>query len=384
MATEVKLPDLGEGIDDATINRWLVHVGDSIEEGAPLLEVATDKVDTEIPSPAGGTLLKTLYGEGDIVGTGVVLAFIGEAGEDVPDASSADSTAEPAPAKQAKQDAQSATVEVTAQVAEPAENGTGVKASPVAKRVAADKGIALASVTGTGPGGRITKDDVLAADGGQGAGGGFAGGGKTLPGDLADVPTMSVKRLASENNILLSDVAEGRPFSSLNRYDVMSAVASREAGEPVTVEPRFLPPAGWTQAAAVEAAPSDGAKSAAVAPVKVGEGEELVKYSRMRQLIARNTAASAAGAPHVTTMWDVNMSAALAHRKAHKAEFEAQGVNLTVTAYLAMATVAGLRAVPAANSTYTDEGLLIKWTINLGIAVALPQDEYGLGGLIKP
>ena len=78
------------------------------------------------------------------------------------------------------------------------------------------------------------------------------------------------------------------------------------------------------------------------------------------------------------------MSAVLAHRKAHKAEFEKQGVNLTVTAYLAMATMAGLRAVPAANSTYTDEGLLIKWTINLGIAVALPQDEYGLGGLIVP
>ncbi len=133
--------------------------------------------------------------------------------------------------------------EAAASVAEPAENGTGVKASPVAKRVAADKGISLAAVSGSGPGGRITKDDVLAADGGQ-----TAQGEEALPGDLADNASLIVRRLASENNILLSEVAQGRPLSSLTRYDVMSAVASREAGEPVTIEPKFLPPDDWEQA----------------------------------------------------------------------------------------------------------------------------------------
>ena len=117
---------------------------------------------------------------------------------------------------------------------------TGVKASPVAKRVAADKGISLASVSGSGPGGRITKDDVLAADGGQTR----AAAKRRCPATWRTMPSLTVRRLASENNILLSEVAQGRPLSSLTRYDVMSAVASREAGKPVTIEPQFLPPDG--------------------------------------------------------------------------------------------------------------------------------------------
>ena len=104
----------------------------------------------------------------------------------------------------------------------------------------------------------------------------------------------------------------------------------------------------------------------------------------MRLAVARTTSESAYTAPHVTTMWDVNMSAALAHRKAHKAEFAAAGVNLTVTAYLIAAIVDGLKAVPAANATWTDEGVLIKRSYNVGMAVALPADEYGMGGLIVP
>jgi pyruvate/2-oxoglutarate dehydrogenase complex dihydrolipoamide acyltransferase (E2) component len=82
MATEVKLPDAGEGIEDVTIIRWLVQEGDTIEEGASLLEVATDKVDTEVPSPASGTVLKLNYGAGELVSVDAVIAVIGEAGEE--------------------------------------------------------------------------------------------------------------------------------------------------------------------------------------------------------------------------------------------------------------------------------------------------------------
>jgi 2-oxoglutarate dehydrogenase E2 component (dihydrolipoamide succinyltransferase) len=104
-----------------------------------------------------------------------------------------------------------------------------------------------------------------------------------------------------------------------------------------------------------------------------------VPHSRNRLLTARATARAAQTIPHVTTWWDVNMATVLAHRKAHKDEFAAQGVNLTVTAYLLKATVAGLKAVPQANSTWTDEGLILKRTYNIGMAVALAG-----GGLIVP
>lgn len=402
MATEFRLPDLGEGIEDATINRWLVQEGGEVKEGEPLLEVATDKVDTEIPSPTSGTLLSIRHNEGDLVPSGELLGFIGQPGEEVPEEGAGGEAAAAEPEAEAPATAEEAKPPAEAEEAEPqpaeaaadgSQNGASVKASPVAKRVAAEKGISLASLEGSGPGGRITKDDVLAADGGKAV---AAGEGQALPGDLADRASLVVRRLASVYNVDLSEIAEGRPLSALTRYDVMSAIQSREAGEPVRVEPRFAPPAGWTQAQAAaapaaeedvetpEEAKAPEAAAEPAAPVEAGEGEELVEHTRMRQIIARNMRESAFTAPHVTTMWDVNMSAILAHRKAHKAEFEAQGVNLTVTAYLAMATVAALKAVPAANSKYTEEGLLIRRYINLGMAVALPQDEYGLGGLIVP
>jgi 2-oxoglutarate dehydrogenase E2 component (dihydrolipoamide succinyltransferase) len=104
----------------------------------------------------------------------------------------------------------------------------------------------------------------------------------------------------------------------------------------------------------------------------------------MRAAVARNTSSSLFTAPHVTTMWDVDMTAVLAHRARSKQEFAAAGVNLTITAYFIDAIVAGLRKVPAANASWSDEGVIIKRYYNIGMATALPADPYGLGGLIVP
>lgn len=407
MATEVTLPDLGEGVVDATISRWLVQEGDEVGEGDTLLEVATDKVDTEVPSPAAGKVLKINYGEGELVGLDAVLLVIGQEGEEVP---TADGGAKPAAGEPEPQTEESAELQASEQEEEaPAagSNGAGpaeavpssgdVKASPVARRVAADRGVDLDGVSGSGPGGRITKEDVLASAAGRGKAAGSLT--EPLPGEAADVAPLPVLRLAAENNIDLDEVAQGRPLSSLTRYDVMSAVASRDKGEQVTVEPRFAPQPRQAQAEAksqaapaAQAAAPQTAKPSAKTEAKpeakpapsAGAGEELVKHSRMRQAVARNTAASAFTAPHVTTMWDVNMAAVMAHRKANKNEFAAAGVNLTLTAYFVEAILAGLKAVPAANATWTDEGVIIKRYYNIGMAVALPQDQYGMGGLIVP
>jgi 2-oxoglutarate dehydrogenase E2 component (dihydrolipoamide succinyltransferase) len=417
---------LGEGVEDATISRWLVKEGDAVNEGDVLLEVATDKVDTEVPSPAAGKVLKINQGEGSLVALNDVLAVIGAEGEsatsgDSGSAAQQEAKAEP-PATEAadaeaeeveaegseEQPATKAVPETPPQVSTPSENGHGLKVSPVAKRVAAEKGVDLEGVSGTGPGGRITKGDVLASTE-EGTEGGKEGALAALPGELADAASLPVLRLAALHDINLRDLAGDRPLSTLTRYDVMAAVESRQSGESVTVEPRYLPPSakpGTEDSKAAEQVPTKSTQEVpaeqaqaeqapaketpkappreAAAPAQAGAGEELVKHTRMRQAIARTVTQSYTTAPHVTTNWDVDMSAVISHRKAHKDEFAAAGVNLTITAYFIEAILAGLKAVPAANATYSDEGVIIKRYYNIGMAVALLPDQYGLGGLIVP
>lgn len=410
MATDVKLPDMGEGIEDVTINRWLVQEGDTINEGDPLVEVATDKVDTEVPSPASGTVLQLNYSEGELVGLDSTIAVVGEAGEEVGETQEEAAEASPQEAPEAQAEAEAETEEEKEKASTEA-----VKATPVAKRVAQEEGITLDGISGSGSGGQITKEDVLTYMAQQRNGHGARKEGKALPGDLADVASLTVRRLAALHNVDLREVADNKPLSTLSKYDVLSFVASREAGESVTVNPQYKQPTARavppkveekekvaeetpaetpeTPEAPAKAQPKKATPKAeeaapkatpSTAKAEAGPGEEFVPHTRMRQIVARNTRNSAFTAPHVTTMWDVNMATVLAHRKANKAQFAEAGVNLTITAYFVKAIVAGLQAVPAANASWTDDGLIIKHNYNIGMAVALPPDENGLGGLIVP
>ncbi len=195
-----------------------------------------------------------------------------------------------------------------------------------------------------------------------------------------------MRRLAADHNLDLRKIARGRPLGALTRYDLLSVIE----GKPVP--PTFAAPAdfanGQSQQAVsvpeVRKVSNVATPKAETAAVASYAGDELVKHSRMRAAVAKTTVGSAFTAPHVTTMRDVEMTAVLAHRSAHKAEFARSGVNLTVTAYLVDAILAGLKAVPAANATWTDEGVLIRHHYNIGMAVALPMDQYGMGGLIVP
>jgi pyruvate dehydrogenase E2 component (dihydrolipoamide acetyltransferase) len=149
MAYEFKLPDLGEGLTEGEIARWLVAEGQEIAEDDPLVEVQTDKTTVEIPSPAAGKVARILVAEGEVVPVGTVLVVIGEDGAAPADVEQP--RAEEAPAKEA---------------AAPREAAAKVRATPLVRRVAQELGVDLASVAGSGPGGRITEDDVRAADGG--------------------------------------------------------------------------------------------------------------------------------------------------------------------------------------------------------------------------
>jgi pyruvate/2-oxoglutarate dehydrogenase complex dihydrolipoamide acyltransferase (E2) component len=146
MAYEFKLPDLGEGLTEGEIARWLVSEGDTIEEDQPLVEIQTDKTTVEIPSPAAGTVARIFVGEGEVVPVGTVLVAIGDGAAPAADEQP---RADKAPAQEAARDEQ----------ARPGR----IQATPLVRRVAQELGVDLASVTPSGPGGRITEDDVRAA-----------------------------------------------------------------------------------------------------------------------------------------------------------------------------------------------------------------------------
>ena len=151
MSYEFKLPDLGEGLTEGEIARWLVEEGQDIAEDEPLVEIATDKTTVEIPSPAGGRVSQILVAEGDVVPVGTVLVVIGGDGSTGP---------VPVPGTETRPKEPS--------VAAPAVSETKVRATPLVRKVAQELGIDLATVTGTGPQGRITEEDVRGAGGASG------------------------------------------------------------------------------------------------------------------------------------------------------------------------------------------------------------------------
>src|SRR6478752_3373913 len=159
MASEVKLPRLGQGMESGTIVRWLKSEGDAVAKGEPLFELDTDKVTQEVEAEATGVLLKIAVAEGEVP-VGRTVAFIGKEGEDVPDAAAEPETG-------AEPEADVAPAPAPERVEQPAASTNGrIKASPLARRLARERGIELTSLSGTGPEGRIVADDVERAEAG--------------------------------------------------------------------------------------------------------------------------------------------------------------------------------------------------------------------------
>ncbi|MGH3017764.1 MAG: dihydrolipoamide acetyltransferase family protein [Gaiellaceae bacterium] len=154
MASEVKLPRLGQGMESGTVVKWLKAEGDSVEKGQPLYELDTDKVTQEVEAEASGVLLKIVVPEGEVA-VGTTLAFIGDAGEEV-----AAPKAEEAAAEEAAAETEAPPVEAVAAPPPERLEGERIKASPLARRLAREQGVDLASVKGTGPEGRIVAEDV--------------------------------------------------------------------------------------------------------------------------------------------------------------------------------------------------------------------------------
>ncbi len=295
MATKVLVPRLGEGVDEVTITKWLKKEGDSVKELEPLLEVNTDKVDTEIPAPASGVVLKIEMQEGQPAKVGQLLALIGAAGEKPAESGvqSLQTLASPAPVQ--RQETLTPTP-VTQHATRTTDLGF---ISPVVAKIAAERGIDLSQVPGTGLNGRITKNDVL--------------------------------------NFVQSPPAK----------ETYHAPRTTQHATPLTPD--------------------------------TGTPDTLIKHTLIRKQIADHMVMSKSVSPHVLTVMEADMSRVAKHRAANKAAFERDGVNLTFTAYFMMAIVAGLKAYPTVNASWTDEGLLIHKAVNIGMATSLGEE-----GLIVP
>ncbi len=319
MPTKVLVPRLGEGVEEVTVTKWLKAVGDPVNELEALLEVNTDKVDTEIPAPASGVLLQILLAEGVNAKVGDVLAVIGQAGDEV-------SGVEVSGAQKA-----SAPVSSPASVAANLASDTSHSAqelgfiSPVVAKIAAESGINLSQVRGTGLNGRITKNDVLQ----------FIESRKTENSGMP--PSNQPTGLDTPQNRRLLDLHP-------------------------TTQPSHLTPA----------------LSVAEGP-DTSSPDTLLPHTSIRRAIARHMVESKQTSPHVLTVMEADLSRVIAHRAANKDAFARDGVNLTFTAYFMQAIVAGLKAYPGVNSSWSDEGILLHKAINLGMATSLGED-----GLIVP
>lgn len=332
---KVIMPQLGESVVEGTVSRWLVQIGQAVKEFDPLLEVSTDKVDTEVPAPAGGTLLQIYVEEGATVAAGVLLAVIGTPGEAVPDGDAGGAThghgATPTPAPASAPTPQTVSA---APVTGGGRSLEGMRISPVVARMAAEHNLDLTRISGTGRDGRVTKKDVQIYLEQQ--------GGATPA--ATEVP----------------------PWEQPGSGDLFKPTGDFVAQAP--------PPA----LAPVPATPPP-VRAIPVEPIPQGAAGELMPLNNMRRAIAEHMVRSKLHtSPHVTTVFEVDMTNVLAHRTAHKDDFAKQGVNLTLTAYFVGAMVTASRAYPIINSQWTDEGIYFHHHINVGMAVALDD------GLIVP
>jgi 2-oxoisovalerate dehydrogenase E2 component (dihydrolipoyl transacylase) len=377
--TEVVMPQMGVSVSEGTVTKWLKQVGDPIGRDEPLLEISTDKVDTEVPSPAEGVVMQIVVQEGETVEVGTVLATIAPAGAAVVPVEPAPAEPEPvmppvsaaalqepvAEAPPAPVPAPPVPEPATAVAAVPASAGNGKTfVSPVVARIAAEHGIDPTVVPGTGTGGRVTKKDMLTfIESGAAA----AAAAPPPPVEAAPAPPPPPEPVAA------APVAPPPPEPEPEPQPVAAAPP------PPPAAPAAPPPA----APAAPAAPPPPAPAPSPAPVgeaALAPGEELQPMTAMRRGVMEHMRRSVDTAAHVTSAIEVDMARVVALRAKLKPELAAQKVNLTYLAFIARASVDTILDYPWINGELRGQSIVTRPFVNLGIAVALEEGK----GLIVP
>jgi pyruvate dehydrogenase E2 component (dihydrolipoamide acetyltransferase) len=355
---EVPMPQMGESIAEGTVSVWLKKVGDRVERDEPIMEISTDKVDAEIPSPIAGVLAEVVVTEGQTVEVGTVVAYIeteaGAAAAPAPPAAPAPGstdhfqvppdreTAIPAPAATP---AGAAPQPAAASAGAPApsdgpaslEERLRTKSTPLVRKIAAEHNVEVHQVPGTGRNGRVTKEDILK----------FVEEGPKAPTAAPGAPTPPAQRPAAP------------------------AQPAYEGGFP------------WDEFYGAPQHPT----------VTAGPNDRVEPASRMTQIIANNMVQSRRISPHVHSYFEVDYTRLDQVRAKNKKVWADQGVKVTYTHFIAWAVARALREFPKINASYSNHEIIYRADVNLGIAVALDNglivpvirnaDELSLVGLAK-
>ncbi|HEV7919846.1 MAG TPA: 2-oxoglutarate dehydrogenase, E2 component, dihydrolipoamide succinyltransferase [Thermoanaerobaculia bacterium] len=338
MATDVVMPQMGESIAEGTVSRWIKKVGDRVDRDEPLLEISTDKVDAEIPSPVAGTLTEIVVQEGQTVPVNSVVARIAAEGEAAPPAPSeqpvseqpaseqqaASSEQETAPAPEpapATSNQQPATPPPPAPQPEPQAEPEGAdneniasleerrrtKSSPLVRKIAQENNVDISQIQGSGVSGRVTKNDIL---------------------DFLQQPQ--------------------RPAAAAPPQQPQPQPAAQQQFQPSAApKPQFAP----------------------------GENVRLEPLSVMRKRIAHHMVLSKQTSAHVTTVFEFDFTNIEKLRRRYKEEYAERGVKLTYLPFIVQAIIAGLREFPVINASMDENNVVYHRDLNIGIAVAL---EWGL------
>ena len=382
MATTIKMPQLGESVTEGTIERWLVSEGDTVEQYDPLFEVVTDKVNAEVPAEIAGTVTKIMVPDGETVAVGTPVAEIdAEGGAAAAEAPAAEAQAQEAPAaappapEAPAAPAPAAEATPTQAAPAPAQGGAEQQASPPAPEAASEEAERQPAAAAS-----AASDDGSAADDG-------AGTARMTP---------AVRRLVREHGIDVAKLTGTGAGGRVTRDDVLAFIEKGESAAPeppaqthaaassAAAAPAAAPaaPAAAAPQAAAPASAAPQAQPVAPAPATVptaSGGDTEVPLSQMRKGIAKKMTQVKQTVPHAYTVIEVDMTNVVRWREENNGAFRArEGASLSYVAVVVKAVTETLRKHPTINSQFADDRIILKQAMNIGIAVAVDN------GLIVP
>ncbi len=346
MLIDVTLPQLGESVVEGTISKWLVREGDAVQKDQPLVSIATDKADSELPSPTGGRIAKLLAAEGSVVPVKTVIAQIEEG-------ATGNASLSAAPGAPVSMPPPAATPPAPPAPSAPSRPSDPVPvrspmATPTVRRAALENDVDLERVQGTGDRGRVTRDDVLRA---------------------AGTPPPPKER-------------QSNPPPAIEPPQTRATPQTQQIAQMINNGGGFVPPI-----------PGVGFGSFKVPAYRPALGDKVIPFTRRRRITADHMTYSKFASPHIVTVAEVDVHKASKLRDAHKERYKAEGMSLTMLAFAVVTTARALRENPQMNSRVLDDSFVVLQDINVGVAVDSPDglvvpvirraDELGLRGIVR-